>query len=120
MKTKTIQSLIGKHVRIKREFIKSTYEGQGLYIECDNGMNGVIDEPTDSIFMVKMDIYGVDLFNHRRDGFRIGSVEPTHQVIIEIVEGGNSINYPYLWDAKYFEEVVEEIIITKKYQPLKK
>lgn len=103
METKTIKSLIGKKVRIKREFIKSSDEG--MYIECDNGMNGLIDEPTDSIFMVKMDIYGVDLFNHRRDGFSIGSVEPTHQVIIEIVEGGNSINYPYLWDAKYFEEV---------------
>jgi hypothetical protein len=53
-----------------------------------------------------MDIYGVDLFNHRRDGYVIGSVEPTHQVIVEVIEGGNKISYPYLWDAKYFEEVV--------------
>jgi hypothetical protein len=112
-KTRTIESWVGKKVRIKREFIKSSIEGQGLHIECDNGMNGVIYEPTDSIFTVKMDMYGVDLFNHRRDGFRIGSFEPTHQVIIEIVKGGNSINYPYLWDAKYFEEVVEEIVTTK-------
>jgi hypothetical protein len=118
--TKTIQSLIGKYVRIKREYIKSSFEGQGMHIECDNGMNGVIYEPVDSIFMVKMDIYGVDLFNHRRDGFNIGSVEPTHQVIVEIVEGGNSIDYPYLWDAKYFEEVVQTTIITKEYQPVKK
>lgn len=117
---KKIQSLIGKYVRIKREYITSSFEGQGMHIECDNGMNGVIYEPTHSIFMVKMDIYGVDLFNHRRDGFNIGSVEPTHQVIIEIVEGGNSIGYPYLWDAKYFEEVVQTTIITKEYQPVKK
>ncbi len=100
-----INSLIGKYVRIKRELIRSSIEGQGFHIECDNGMNGVIYRPKHSIFEVKMDIYGVDLFNHRRDGFSIGSVEPTHQVIVEIVEGGNAIAYPYLWDAKYFEEV---------------
>jgi hypothetical protein len=124
-KVTTIESWIGKNVRIKREYIKvevelrhsSTYddddnileevwEYENTYIECDNGLNGVVDNPTDAIFNVKMDIYGIDLFNHRRDGLVIGDVKPTHQLIIEVVEGSDKIAYPYLWDSKYFEVVI--------------
>jgi hypothetical protein len=131
---KTIQSWLGKKVRIKREFIKTEqeydpYTGEGYYIECDNGMNALVGNPNEAIFSVQMDIYGVDLFKYRHVpsfgggekcvGFEIGSVEPTHQIIIEIIQGSNEIGYPYLWDVKYFEEVVEEIVITKTYHPIK-
>jgi len=129
----TIQSWLGKKVRIKREFIKTEQEyesgGETYHIECDNGMNALVDNPNEAIFSVQMDVYGVDLFKYRHIprfggggkcvGFEIGSVEPTHQIIIEIIQGSNEIGYPYLWDVKYFEEVVEEIVITKKYQPIK-
>ena len=126
-KPTTIKSWIGKKVRIKREYIKvelrhpstydddpddeynfieRVYEYEETYIECDNGLNGVVDNPTDAIFKVKMDIYGIDLFNHRRDGLVVGDVKPTHQLIIEVVDGSNEISYPYLWDSKYFEVVI--------------
>jgi hypothetical protein len=126
-KPTTIKSWIGKNVRIKREYIKvelrhpstydvdaddeynfieRVYEYEETYIECDNGLNGVVDNPTDAIFKVKMDIYGIDLFNYRGDGLVVGDVEATHQLIIEVVDGSNKISYPYLWDSKYFEVVI--------------
>jgi len=125
-KATTIKSWIGQKVRIKKEYIKvelchySTYnddDEDGIFIEkvieyektsieCDNGLNGLVDNPNDTIFDVKMDIYGIDLFNHRRDGLIVGDVKATHQLIIEVVEGGDKIGYPYLWDSKYFEIVV--------------
>ena len=130
---KTIQSWLGKKVRIKREFIKTEQEyesgSESYYIECDNGMNALVENPKEAVFSVQMDVYGVDLFKYRHVpsfgggekcvGFEIGSVEPTHQIIIEIIQGSNEIGYPYLWDVKYFEEVVEEIVITKTYHPVK-
>lgn len=120
MEKQILKSWIDKYVRIKPEFIKTASDEDDSYeyVECDNGMNGIIYEPSSSIFKVKMDIYGVDLFSHRRNGFEIGSVEPTHQIIVEIVEGGNTIGYPYLWDSKYFEEVVAEKVTI--YKPLNK
>jgi hypothetical protein len=124
-KATTIKSWIGQKVRIKKEYIKvelvldddaSTFDDDGnvieevfrvdAYIDCNNGLNGLVDNPNDTIFDVKMDIYGIDLFNHRRDGLIVGDVKATHQLIIEVVEGGNKIGYPYLWDSKYFEVVV--------------
>jgi hypothetical protein len=130
---KSIQSWLGKKVRIKREFIKTEQEcesgGKSYYIACDNGMNALVENPKEAVFSVQMDVYGVDLFKYRRApsfgggekcvGFEIGSVEPTHQIIIEIIQGSNEIGYPNLWDVKYFEEVVEEIVITKTYHPIK-
>ena len=126
-KPTTIKSWIGKNVRIKREYIKvelrhpSTYDVDAddeynfiervyeyveTYIDCNNGLNGVVDNPTDAIFNVKMDIYGIDLFNYRGDGLVVGDVEATHQLIIEVVDGSNKISYPYLWDSEYFEVVI--------------
>ena len=135
-KPTTIKSWIRKNVRIKREYLNveleldedaSTYDDDGnvieevfyeeVYIDCNNGLNGVIDNPTDAIFNVKMDIYGIDLFNHRGDGLVIGDVKPTHQLIIEVVDGdeSNKISYPYLWDSKYFEVVIPVTTTTNEW-----
>jgi hypothetical protein len=103
MEALIINSWIGKKVRIKRDYIKKHNNGDD-YVNTPNGLNGVVDNPTNAIFTVKMDVYGVDMFNHRRDGLIVGDVKPTHLLIIEIVEGSNTIGYPYLWDAEYFEE----------------
>lgn len=111
-----IKSLIGKKVRIKREFIKFK---KNKYYTCTNSsLNTFVENPNEAIFSVLTDMYGVDLFPYRYDGFEIGSVEPTHQVIIEVIQGCNKISYPFLWDAKYFEEVREETIVTKIYHPI--
>ena len=116
----TIKSLIGKKVRIKREFIKFKKNKYYTRLACtDSSLNTFVDKPNEAIFSVLTDMYGVDLFPHRYDGFEIGSVEPTHQVIIEVIQGCNKISYPFLWEAKYFEEVREETIVTKIYHPVK-
>ena len=107
---------MGKKVRIKREFIK--FKKKKYYTCTDSSLNTFVDKPNEAIFSVLTDMYGVDLFPHRYDGFEIGSVEPTHQVIIEVIQGCNDIRYPFLWDAKYFEEVREKVVITKTYHPI--
>lgn len=127
-----IKSLTGKKVRIKREFITTEDSEYGnYYVEGNMALSANIDNPLDAIFKVLTDVYGVDLWPYtffptghneqdaKHVGFEIGSVEPTHQVIIEAVQGCNDIRYPFLWDAKYFEEVREETIITKIYHPVK-
>jgi hypothetical protein len=90
---KTIESWIGKHVRIKDEYITD---------ECVNvaGLSAYFSGYERKTFKVQMDCYGVDLFPFRRESVEISAMpSPSHQIIIEETIG----NYPFLWDAKYFE-----------------
>ena len=99
-----IKSWIGEKVRIKKEYIYFDEDGHEN-ITAKNGIRTMVDNATDAIFVVKMDMYGVDLFNHRHSGLVVGSVEPEHQIIIETAQGSNEIQYPFLFEAKYFEKV---------------
>ena len=125
MKTKTVQSWISQRVRIKREYIKtrleidenaSTYDDdynileevmtERKYIESHNGMTSCFQGRFDEIFKVRYDCYGVDLYKVR-DRVDVDKLpEPTHQIIV-----GNENDYPYMWDAKYFEVVTYKTTI---------
>ena len=92
-----IESWIGKHVRIKDEYISD---------ECVNvpGLSSYFRGAERKAFKVQMDCYGVDLFPFRREAVEVSTMpSPSHQIIIEDTRG----NYPYLWDSKYFE-IVEQ------------
>jgi len=118
----TIQSWIHQRVRIKKEYIetaidlnedKSTYDDDGNiieevydeyeYINARNGMTACFEGRFDEIFNVKYDCYGVDLYKVRNKIDVDKLPEPTHQIIV-----GGPNDYPYLWEAKYFEVVTYE------------
>jgi len=125
METKTIQSWINQRVRIKKEYIKteleidedaSTYDDDGniieevmverTYIDSHNGMTSCFQGRFDEIFNVRYDCYGVDLYKVR-DRIDVNKLpEPTHQIIV-----GNQNDYPYMWDAKYFEVITYKTTI---------
>lgn len=97
---KTIESWIGKHVRIKDKYITDEWvnvPGLSAYF-C-----GVERET----FKVQMDCYGVDLFGFmdRVDGVGVNEMpKPSHQIIITRNQSAEN-DYPFLWDSKYFEIV---------------
>jgi len=123
MENNTIQSWIGKNVRIKKEFIElsepeidedaSDYDDEGniinevyyeqrYFINTQNGLDNVLRDRDilNDTFYVQYDCYGVDLWHMRREGKNISELpEPAHLIVIR------EANYPYLWDAKYFEVV---------------
>lgn len=100
---KTIESWIGKNVRIKDKYITDEWvnvPGLSAYF-C-----GVERET----FKVQMDCYGVDLFGFmdRVDGVGVNEMpKPSHQIIITACSTPLPSSYPFLWDAKYFE-IVEQ------------
>jgi hypothetical protein len=125
METKTIQSWIGQRVRIKKEYIKtefeidedeSTYDDDGniveevfyerKYIDSYNGMTSCFEGMFDEIFKVRYDCYGVDLYKIRCRVDVEALPEPTHQIIV-----GNQNDYPYMWDARYFEVITYKTTI---------
>jgi hypothetical protein len=133
MKTKTINSWMYEKVRIKEEYIKkeigingslSTYDDddniiEAVYYEYDyidtpNGLNGVYGDRVREIFDVKYNCYGVDLYAKGCMNIDIEKLpEPTHLIVI----GNRQNDYPYMWDAKYFEVVTTEtttIYVTDK------
>jgi len=125
METKKIQSWIHQRVRIKKEYIKteleidedaSTYDDDGniieevmterTYIDGHNGMTSCFKGRFDEIFNVRYDCYGVDLYKVR-DRIDVDKLpKPTHQIIV-----GNQNDYPYMWDAKYFEVITYKTTI---------
>lgn len=114
----TIKSWVGKKVRIKREYIKTETDDDGetySFIDIDNGLDGLVDDPINAVFSVKMAIFGVDLYYYRDHDFEVGSVEPTHQIILEGVNN-RFIAHPFVWDSKYFERVRE--VTTTTWEPL--
>lgn len=122
---KTIQSWINQRVRIKKEYIKTTLEidtdestydedynileevmTERKYIDSHLGMTSCFQGRFDEIFNVRYDCYGVDLYRVR-DRVDVDKLpEPTHQIIV-----GNENDYPYMWDAKYFEVITYKTTI---------
>ena len=121
---KTINSWMYQKVRIKEEYIKteiaidedaSTYDDddniieevsyQYEYIDTPNGLNGVYGGREREIFDVKYNCYGVDLYGKGCMDIDIDKLpEPSHLIVI----GNRQTDYPYMWDAKYFEVVTTE------------
>lgn len=117
-----IKSWLGKQVRLKREYIKEEQEidedqsdwdedtetwvnivyKTEYVIDTPNGLSGCVfpDNALEAVFNVQYDCYGVDLFRYRESPVDISELpEPSHQIIIK------ETDYPYMWDAKYFEIV---------------
>lgn len=113
-----IKSWRGRHVRIKEEYIVRRFNGyyndEEEWVEDPSlpmieevsgcPLADFIDDPNE-VFKVGSELYGVDLHTYRNREFEVGSVEPTHQIIL-IREGVNE--YPYIWDAKYFDLLVRK------------
>ena len=112
---KEIKSWRQRHVRIKPEYVERTMVFQGDYDDNDEWIEdkslpmvedikincvlaGFIYDP-DETFQVMADIYGVDLYKHTFTPFEVGSIEPTHQVILR----GDRMSHPFVWDSKYFD-----------------
>jgi hypothetical protein len=90
----------GRCVRLKREYIK---RGK---INMTNGFEGAVygeylESPSEAVFNVQADFYGVDLFWQKESVDASKLPEPTHQIIIK------ETGYPYMWEAKYFELINE-------------
>ena len=101
---KTIESWIGKYVRIKNEYITKEILEDGTenyYISVDvPGLCGFFAGIERNIFKVQMDCYGVDLFPFMNEETEIDSLpNPTHKIITD------ASDYPILWDSKYFKLV---------------
>ena len=133
MKTKTINSWMYQKVRIKEEYIKigkeinwslSTYDDDDNiieevsqeyeYIDTPNGLEGVYGGRAREIFDVKYNCYGVDLYGRGCMNINTEELpEPCHLIVI----GNRQNDYPYMWDAKYFEVITTEtttIYVTDK------
>jgi hypothetical protein len=128
---KEIKSWRHQHVRIKKEYLKIETVRNGHYDDDDNWVDdenaplvdefqivhgcplttleaiGLAKKPETDVFKVWADVYGTDLYRHTFTPLEVGSVEPTHQIILE------ETRYPYMWDAKYFEVVRQEHIWVK-------
>lgn len=119
-----MKSWIGRYVRIKREYIAVDILEDGStinYIKRDDetyytGFSEMYDNPLHAIFKVRQDVYGVDLYIYRDHELNIGSVEPSHLIIVEAIEGTNSISHPYVWDSTYFEPV-KQVYTWEKCEP---
>jgi hypothetical protein len=124
--TEKIKSWRHRHVRIKEEYILRRKEFDGYYddndewvedrslpmiehVEINCPLSDCINNPSE-VFEVASDMYGVDLYRYTNSEFEVGSIEPTHQIILR------NNGYPYIWDAKYFELVVRKEIWVKDEQ----
>lgn len=110
---KTIKSWIGKKVRVKSQYIE-------YFVNEENGepeptlytgtaLDNLLDDVSGLVMVVKMDCFGVDLWDFRRNEAKIEDLPaPTHMLIIDVDgKGSGYLSYPFLWDAKYFE-IVEQ------------
>jgi hypothetical protein len=100
---KTIQSWVGKKVRIKPELVVA-YEDEDNSVfystNISGPINSFISDARNESFEVMMDVYGADLFKHRREGVNVQELELCHQLILK---GGQFTGYPFVWKADYFE-----------------
>ena len=118
-----IKSWRDKHVRIKEEYIIRRKEFDGSYNDDDDWVEdqslpmieiAEVNCPAgicinaDEVVKVSADFYGVDLYKHMFNEFEVGSIEPTHQIILD------NCRYPYMWDAKYFEVVTRKQVWVKE------
>ena len=117
-----IKSWLGKQVRLKREYIKEEQEIDEYQSDWDedtdtwvnivykteyvintpNGLSGCLfyENVLEDVFNVVHDCYGVDLLSYRESFVDISELpEPSHHIILW------ETDYPYMWDAKYFEIV---------------
>lgn len=124
---KEIKSWRGMHVRLKPEYFQQFEEFDGNWDDDENWiedeslpkvvrveiscpLRGFIDDPANDIFEVTADVYGIDLYKHTYTPFEVGSVEPTHQVILR----GKAMNTcPFVWDTKWFDVVRQEYVWVK-------
>jgi hypothetical protein len=121
-----IKSWRGRYVRLKSEYVVRTKVFDGYYNEDDEWIEdrslpmveeveincplcSFIDDP-DEIFGVEAEIYGVDLHKYYNREFEVGSVEPTHQIILRRNSGED---YPYIWDVKYFDVLMSTKVWVK-------
>lgn len=113
MNQEFIKSLIGKKVRFKSEYIQyfvNEENGEPEATLCtETELDNFFDNVSGLVMVVKMDCFGVDLWNFRRNEAKIEDLPaPTHMLIIDVDgKGSGYLSYPFLWDAKYFE-VVEQ------------
>jgi hypothetical protein len=124
---KEIKSWRGMNVRLKPEYFQQVEEFDGNWDDDDNWivdeslpkvvradincpLRGFIDNPANDIFEVAADVYGIDLYKHTCTPFEVGSIEPTHQVILK---GKAMDTYPFVWDTKWFDVVRQERIWVK-------
>ena len=123
MATEKIKSWRGRYVRIKEEYILRRFDGE--YNEDDEWvedsslpmieevsrcpLENFIHDPNE-VFIVASELYGVDLYNYYNREFEVGSVEPTHQIILR--RNGKN-DYPYIWDSKYFDVLVNTNVWVK-------
>jgi hypothetical protein len=124
---KEITSWRGRSVRLKPEFFQQFEEFDGNWDDDENWivdeslpkvvradincpLRGFIDNPANDVFEVAADVYGIDLYKHTYTPFEVGSIEPTHQVILK----GKAMNtHPFVWDTKWFDVVRQEHIWVK-------
>ena len=107
-KIMNIKSWIGKKVRIKPELIlieenEDELSGEisvSYSVKDGKALNSFVFHPESEVFYVLQDVWGADLFAHRRDEISVDELKPSHQLILR---GGLLSSYPYLWDASYFE-----------------
>lgn len=99
-----IKSWIGLKVRIKREFLISYFDDDDVERWQTNikdcPINTFLNNAKDETFYVLQDVYGADLFRYRSREVDTDELKSSHQLILR---GGQMGNYPFLWDAKYFE-----------------
>jgi hypothetical protein len=124
---KEIKSWRGMNVRLKPEYFQQVEEFDGNWDDDENWivdeslpkvvradincpLRGFIDNPANDIFEVAADVYGIDLYKHTYTPFEVGSIEPTHQVILK----GKAMNtQPFVWDTKWFDVVRQEHVWVK-------
>jgi hypothetical protein len=115
-----IQSMTGKHVRVKREYIKSyalphdqdeeeEREEKIKYFVADENGHEVLDfETLDpyEVLEVEFDFYGVDLrdYTQGRAPYEVNTKDIKHMLKVKFVGYKHQI-YRY-YEAKYFEVVV--------------
>jgi hypothetical protein len=133
-----IKSLVGKVVRIKREYIKNTntlrWVDVGFYNEREDYCHQVyLDSvvPFSYLFetcdyddchdgnpltwrgVVHAHLFGVDV-TPSKNGKNISDYKPTHQIVLEAI-GTYENPWTFAWDFKYFEVVREKTVTTTEW-----
>lgn len=107
-----LQSWIGKNIRIKKEFLVESEDenefgvvSRSYYINDGKALNSFILKPESQVFYVLMDVWGADMFSFRKREAETDDLELSHQLILR----GGLFDYPFLWEAKYFEITDEPV-----------
>jgi hypothetical protein len=107
MEKSKVTSWIGEIVKIKAEYISVNDEGHQV-LTTGNALQSFCwdwgKDLSDLRFHVKQDFFGIDLFKYRNGKVLESYDGASHQLIIEACHTP-VFNYPYAWDAKYFEIV---------------